>query len=229
MRNLDEIIVHTTATRKDWMAADSVEAKVAEIRRWHVEDRGWRDIGYHYVIDRDGRVAAGRPLTQVGAHARGRNKSSVGIALVGGHGGSENDSFEDHYTPAQDASLRALIGQIKSQYGDMKVTGHNQFAAKACPCFHAPSWFNGGSVKRVADLPPEARQVLEDADKSAPRSSSIWVTIIGAAGAGWQAWQSAERHEQILLVVVVLFFAYLLRERIRKANLGRIAKEAVGL
>ena len=55
-----EIILHCADTRPDWMAGQSLADKVAEIRRWHVQQRGWRDIGYHWVIDRDGAVAPGR-------------------------------------------------------------------------------------------------------------------------------------------------------------------------
>ena len=57
MRPISEIIVHCSATRPEWCASTTTAAKVAEIRRWHVSDRGWRDIGYHYVIDRNGVLA----------------------------------------------------------------------------------------------------------------------------------------------------------------------------
>lgn len=81
MRDINEIIVHCTATRPDWWQGKSTSEKVDEIRRWHVEDRGWRDIGYHYLIDRDGTVAKGRPVEQVGAHCKGHNTGTIGISL----------------------------------------------------------------------------------------------------------------------------------------------------
>jgi len=56
MRPLNEIIIHATATRADWRVGQATSDKVAEVRRWHVDERGWRDIGYHYLIDRDGTV-----------------------------------------------------------------------------------------------------------------------------------------------------------------------------
>ncbi len=100
MRHINEIILHTTATRSEWMVGHGTLAKVQEIALWHTRDRKWRAIGYHYLIDRDGTVANGRPLEQVGAHVKGHNSNSIGIALIGGFGGSADDLFKDHYTPA---------------------------------------------------------------------------------------------------------------------------------
>ena len=114
--------------------------KVAEVRRWHVEDNGWKDIGYHFLIDRDGTVAKGRPIEQVGAHTMGRNTGSIGISLFGGHGSAANGKFEDSFTHLQDAALHALIMKLTAIYKIAKVSGHNQFAAKACPGFYVPSW-----------------------------------------------------------------------------------------
>jgi len=142
MRTLTEIIIHCTATRPDWSVKRTTTQKVAEVRRWHVEERGWKDIGYHYLIDRNGFVAKGRPLEQVGAHTQGKNTNTVGIALFGGHGSASNDKFADNYTPEQDKALRALIAQLRADYPAIKVvSGHNQYAAKACPGFNVPTWY----------------------------------------------------------------------------------------
>ena len=65
MREIDEIIIHATATNPSWMADKPVDDVVAEIRSWHVEERKWSDVGYHAIIHRDGAVGYGRP---VGAH-----------------------------------------------------------------------------------------------------------------------------------------------------------------
>lgn len=134
MRNINEIIIHATATRPDWWKSRSSNQKVAEVKRWHVEDRGWSDIGYHYLIDRNGTVINGRPVARVGAHTLGRNKGTIGIALFGGHGGSATDQFDDHFTPEQKEALTTLLREIDPD-GLMKVTGHNDYAPKACPCF----------------------------------------------------------------------------------------------
>lgn len=140
MRPIAELIIHCTATRAEWWKTRTANQKVREVRKWHVEDRGWSDIGYHFLIDRDGTIVEGRPLERSGAHTRGHNKGSIGIALFGGHGGSENDQFGDHFTLDQEVALRGLIDRLQSQFGPLNVSGHNQYDARACPCFRVPEW-----------------------------------------------------------------------------------------
>lgn len=123
------------------MDGKSTSAKVRELRLWHTRDRGWKDIGYHWIIDRDGTVARGRPEEQVGAHTQGRNTGTIGVCLIGGHGSAADDRFEDHFTPEQDRALRALIGDLRRRHGVLALSGHNQWAAKACPGFRVSTWF----------------------------------------------------------------------------------------
>jgi len=136
----NEIILHCAATRPDWRAGETLAQKVHEIRRWHVVDRGWKDIGYHYVIDRDGEIAQGRAETTIGAHTAGHNRGTIGICLLGGFGSSETDQFSDHFTPAQDQAVRDLISDIQSRTLIKKISGHNEYAAKACPGFNVTRW-----------------------------------------------------------------------------------------
>jgi N-acetyl-anhydromuramyl-L-alanine amidase AmpD len=136
MRPLKEIIVHCTATQPKWMDGQSTKDKVAEVRRWHMQDRGWKDIGYHYLIDRDGTLMDGRPLEQVGAHTMDHNTGTIGVSLFGGHGASATDKFYSNFTEAQDKALRALITKLCNTYKITKVSGHNEYAAKACPGFN---------------------------------------------------------------------------------------------
>lgn len=138
-----EIIVHSSATRPDWYKGLSLNAKRGEIRRWHVQDNRWKDIGYHWLIDRDGAVLSGRAETVIGAHVVGRNSGTIGICLIGGHGSSERDPFSAYFTTLQDTSLRQLIAGISSRTQINTVSGHNQYAAKACPGFNVPQWFKG--------------------------------------------------------------------------------------
>jgi N-acetylmuramoyl-L-alanine amidase len=157
MRPIREIIVHCTATRPEWWATRSLAQKIAEVRVWHVRDRGWKDIGYHFLIDRDGKTGEGRPLGEVGAHVQGRNTGTIGIALFGGHGSAKTDKFADHFTREQDAALRALIADLQRRFGPVPVTGHNQYAAKACPGFDAPAWFGAKTPDQ-----PEPKRGLAD-------------------------------------------------------------------
>lgn len=127
-RAIDEIIVHCAAT------PEGKEYSVDDIRAWH-KARGWADIGYHYVVYRDGRVMLGRPIGQVGAHVEGRNARSAGIVYVGGVS-KDGKTAKDTRTPAQRSSLLWLVDQLaRIHKGVKKVSGHNQYAAKACPSF----------------------------------------------------------------------------------------------
>lgn len=149
MRLINEIIIHCAATAPTWMNDQPTSAKVAEIRRWH-KARGWRDIGYHFVIDRDGTVAEGRGVSVTGAHVKGRNRNTIGICLLGGKGSNERDKFEEHFEPAQADALRDLIARLKRDIPTIKtVSGHNQYAAKACPGFNAPEWYASRTERPV--------------------------------------------------------------------------------
>lgn len=147
MRAIKEIIIHCTATDADWRKGSKTSAKVSEVRKWHVQGNGWSDIGYHYLIDRDGTLAKGRPIERTGAHTKGRNSGTIGIALFGGRTSDANDKFADNFTEDQDEALRALISDLFGKYGTVPVSGHNQYAAKACPGFHAPAWFASAPAK----------------------------------------------------------------------------------
>jgi N-acetylmuramoyl-L-alanine amidase len=170
MRPLHGIIVHCTATTANWWHDKPTSAKVAEVKRWHTlkppHGRGWKDIGYHYLIDRDGTVATGRPLEQVGAHVQGHNTGTIGISLFGGEGSNEKDQFSDHFTQAQDKALRGLISKLKAAHGPLTVTGHNQYAAKACPGFYVPQWFAG--VSSIGSTPPPQKPASAPVAPAAP-------------------------------------------------------------
>lgn len=127
-RPISEIIVHCAAT------PEGKDYTVADIRAWH-KARGFTDIGYHYVVYRDGRVMVGRPVGQVGSHVAGHNTGTIGISYIGGVT-ADGKTAKDTRTPAQRASLLWLVGELVRKHRDVrKVTGHNQYAAKACPSF----------------------------------------------------------------------------------------------
>ena len=161
MRPINEIIVHCTATKPDFMAGRSTSERVAEVKRWHVQGNGWSDIGYHYLIDRDGTVAEGRPLQKTGAHVQGHNTGTIGVSLFGGHGSAATDKFSDHFTPEQDAALRKLLGGLMARFRVSKVTGHNEYAAKACPGFSVARWMGKSPVAAPVPQPVKPAPVAD--------------------------------------------------------------------
>lgn len=140
MRTIKGIIVHCTATRPEWWDGKRTSEKVAEIKRWHVQGNKWSDIGYHFLIDRDGTIAKGRALERIGAHVAGHNTGTIGVSLFGGHGSAETDRFDDNFTAEQDKALRGLLADLRGRFGNVSVTGHNEYAAKACPGFNVGRW-----------------------------------------------------------------------------------------
>lgn len=125
-RDINEIIVHCTAT------GEGSPVSVDKIRRWH-KLRGWRDIGYHFVIHLNGSISAGRHVDEVGAHVKGHNSNSIGVVYVGGL--DDEGEPKDTRTPMQDTALVYLLKLLKHQYPEATIHGHNEFANKACPCF----------------------------------------------------------------------------------------------
>jgi|TARA_B100000287_G_scaffold257775_1_gene242276 N-acetylmuramoyl-L-alanine amidase len=122
-------VVHCADTPAD------MDIGAAEIRKWHTEDNGWDDIGYHYVIRRDGILENGRDTKMQGAHcaALGMNGKSLGICLVG----RGNNITEDQYL-----TLHSLIQTIKTMYPDVEVIGHSDAEPKKpnCPGFDVKQW-----------------------------------------------------------------------------------------
>ncbi|MGD1837827.1 MAG: N-acetylmuramoyl-L-alanine amidase [Nitrososphaeraceae archaeon] len=144
MRKIDKIIFHCSAT------IEGQNISAATIKRWHVDGRGWSDIGYHYVIGLDGRIEAGRPVNVKGAHVKGENSSSIGVCYVGGL--SKNKRAKDTRTEAQKKSIIKLIKTLKNIYPNATLHGHNEFSNKSCPCFNVqteyadfqPKGYEGG-------------------------------------------------------------------------------------
>lgn len=128
MRKINKVIIHMTET------PSNMDIGVEEIRGWHLE-RGFNDVGYHYVIRRDGTVEYGRDLDVVGAHCRGQNADSIGIAYVGGlHG--------DDRTDLQTEAMHKLVQGLVFALGDLKIHGHDEFSDKACPNFSVQTEFS---------------------------------------------------------------------------------------
>ena len=132
-RNItDYIVIHCAATKA------SMDIGLTEIRRWHVQDNGWRDVGYHYIIRRNGEVELGRSIRDTGAHAAGYNHKSVSVCMVGGM--AEDNSAENNFTAQQWTSLLAKVKELEVDFPNAKVIGHNEISEKECPSFDVQKW-----------------------------------------------------------------------------------------
>ena len=143
MRTIKDIIVHCSAT------AEGKNCHAKDIDKWH-RQRGFNCIGYHYVIDLDGKVEAGRPESQVGAHCAGYNSVSIGVCYIGGCG-KGGKTPKDTRTEEQRESLRRLLIEMKRKYPAAVICGHRDMSPdknhdgkiepwewmKACPSFDA--------------------------------------------------------------------------------------------
>lgn len=140
MRKIDKVIIHCTATPEDrWV-------NTLDLYKWHVLERGWSDVGYHYFIDLDGEVFNCRPIKRIGAHTKGQNENSIGIAYAGG---LDADGLAcDTRNLKQKKALKQLLLQIKEEYKDIEFFGHNDFSSKKCPCFNVKTEYkNLGNEK----------------------------------------------------------------------------------
>ena len=145
--DIDSIMIHCSATK------EGCDFHASDIDRWH-KKQGWAMIGYNYVIDLDGKIENGRPLTLDGAHCNDRgfskksyNKHSIGICYIGGL--DKNSKPKDTRTDAQKKSMHELVDKLKQQYKIIDVLGHRDASvdknhdgkitsneySKACPCF----------------------------------------------------------------------------------------------
>lgn len=131
-REIDSIIIHCADTYPE------MDIGAEDIRQWHIA-RGWSDIGYHYVVRRNGEVEEGRPLDVAGAHARGYNETSVGICLVGGK--ARPGLQPCNFTIEQWQSLAELIVDLEGRFEIDSVLGHNAVSDKACPTFDVRAWW----------------------------------------------------------------------------------------
>lgn len=125
MRLISKIIIHCSDT------PESTYFDIEDIRKWHIQERGWSDVGYHYVVLLDGEIQKGREDNKIGAHCYGHNSTSIGVCYIGGGDGKDTRTIE------QKNSLIGLVKGLKEQYPDAVVFGHSDFSDKECPCFNA--------------------------------------------------------------------------------------------
>jgi N-acetyl-anhydromuramyl-L-alanine amidase AmpD len=131
---VNKLIIHCSYTPPER------DIGVDTIRQWHIKDNGWSDVGYHYVIRRDGSVEQGRDELTQGAHTMGHNKDSLGICMIGGM--SRNGLPECNFTAAQWEALRNITTHLVAVH-NATVHGHNEFDKnKTCPGFDVGAWWD---------------------------------------------------------------------------------------
>ena len=127
MRKITLIIVHTSAVKPDQTSS------AAQIDEWQ-KQRGWKGIGYHAVIRRDGTIETGRPVNEVGAHCYLHNRHSIGICYEGGLDAEGRPA--DTRTPEQKRALRELLSKLHREYPKAIIVGHRDLdPGRDCPCF----------------------------------------------------------------------------------------------
>ena len=125
------LVLHCSATRSDR------DYPVEQLLRDH-RARGFRTVGYHFYLRRDGTLTQHRHLLEVGAHARPYNRCSIGICYEGGLDPQGRPA--DTRTPEQQAALVGLLRKLHRLFPKAALAGHRDLpgaSPKACPCFDA--------------------------------------------------------------------------------------------
>ncbi len=131
MRQIEKIILHCTAT------PEGRKTTLEEVTLWH-KKRGFRTIGYHYLIHLSGEISRGRPEEEMGAHCKGQNRNSIGISYVGGV--DADFKPKDTRTHEQKHALKILVESLKDKYPKTTLHGHYEFSKKACPSFNVDEY-----------------------------------------------------------------------------------------
>jgi N-acetylmuramoyl-L-alanine amidase len=141
-KNTDMIVIHCAATKA------SMDIGYEEIRKWHVDQNGWDDVGYHFIIRRDGKVEIGRPAGFQGAHAPAVNSRSIAICLIGGM--ADDNGPENNFTLEQFFSLKDTIEMVLKKYPHIKeIVGHSDVQENKpnCPGFPLREWLHKEDIK----------------------------------------------------------------------------------
>lgn len=183
IRSVDWIVVHCAATRAD------MDIGLKEIRQLHMQ-KGWSDVGYHYIIRRDGSIEKGRTDTTPGAHAKGYNMYSLSVCLVGGCNMSgpvatpTADKWysdyvfqaraENNFTKAQFISLQKILTDLQAAHPNAEILGHRDLPGvnKGCPSFDVRGWLHDEEHKRADDTRTEDTPDQTTVPREEPRKTS---------------------------------------------------------
>jgi N-acetyl-anhydromuramyl-L-alanine amidase AmpD len=149
MRKIDLFVIHCSSTQS------KQDIGYKEIYDWHVNKNKWKDVGYHFIIRRNGVLEKGRPIEQIGAHTQGHNANSIGICMVGGI--DKSGKSQDNFTEEQYDALRQLLQyDLLMKFPKVKICGHRDLSpdvdgdgivekhewVKDCPSFSVQDWLN---------------------------------------------------------------------------------------
>lgn len=146
MAKLKYLVIHCTAT------PEGREVSSNEIRHWHTDPvskggRGWKQVGYTDMIHLDGSVErlarnnedANVDPWEITNGAKGYNAISRHVVYVGGVR-TDGKTPKDTRTPLQRESLKRYVTDFHRRFPEVRIVGHNELAAKACPSFDVPKW-----------------------------------------------------------------------------------------
>jgi hypothetical protein len=199
MRKISELIWHCTATPA------GREVSVKEIDAWH-KARGWSGIGYHKVVHLDGSVSEGRPESRIGAHVAGRNAGTIGYVYVGGIDANDRKKARDTRTAAQKRTMERLSREAIAKYGLTMVSGHRDYATKACPCFDARKEYAHlltGPKDGMPDKDPAADMAELKVSRTLAGGTAVGVGSFGTAAT--EAAQTVQPLAEISSVLKLVF------------------------
>jgi hypothetical protein len=155
-RGVGEVVLHHTWSPT--VAQYRGQATWTGIRNYHVHERGWSDIGYHYGIGPDSTVWKLRPATKSGAHVLNRNQHTIGVAMVG------NFDVEDPERNGLEMAAR-VVGLLVARYQlkPENIRFHREFADKTCP----------GTRLDLAQFRLRVARVMEDEGAPAPKTQTV--------------------------------------------------------
>ena len=150
MRKIERIVIHCSGGPSTQSAARIIDYHTRPVAQG---GRGWKNPGYHYIIEQNGRIVTALPENRIANGARGYNATSIHICYCGGVDGKGKP--KDTRTTEQTASLLRLVSELRERYGKIPVTGHRDLSPdrnhdgritpdewiKACPCFEVSSLF----------------------------------------------------------------------------------------
>jgi len=142
-RRIRRIVVHCSAGPASQRAADIIAYHTRPVSRG---GRGWKAAGYHYIVEADGTVVEAVGEEGVANGARGFNQDSIHICYTGGV--DARGKAADTRTPAQLKAMEAYVKDFHRRFPEVRIIGHNEVAAKACPSFDVQKWLKSIGINQ---------------------------------------------------------------------------------